>query len=1263
MIRFEFIPFSRSDRENMAEPAASPKIVAILKAADKPARRRRGRWWKRGFFLFLLVGIFGWFAPSIVATTELRNQLPKLLLPDFPGSLELGEASLNWNAPIVLRNVRLSDLDGQSLLDVRQFSTNETLWTLVTQRGNLGTVKFVEPVIRVSMNDNDSNLEQFLTKLIGERTHLGNRMPDVAIEIENGRVELSHPASNRNSTIDQISLRLVSTNGGMDEVDLVIGNPPASGGDAVATDWIAARYGGPIEGGKNEPAIVANQAALEDTTAIAPESPTNNDSASKSANTRHAVLRASHWKLDRLGPVVARFVPNAELGGELTANATIGLALTATGLDWDWNGTVTVQHLLVAGIAAMQRDRFALDQVTVAGRVATTQERLAMHDFKVMTDIAELTATGDISLDIRSNKPMNELVHSLLSDEDYHINGHVDLKKLAALLPQTLRIREGIEITSGDIRVQLVGAEVQGVRRWSGVSEIAGLHAIKQGQQISWDQPITARMNAHRDQKSIVIDFADCKSDFLQVAGKGTLDDASFTASGNLSNLLQNVEQFVDLGIDQLTGQMKARGEVRRHDDQHVESTATILLDDFAYVVSNNSVWREKHFELSLTGTALTDQTSKLVQIDKGEIHLNSGPDSFDLILQQPIDLTSSSPIYVAAAKLKGGLPSWQNRLRPFANLQNWNFVGTVNCEANLQADSQHLDVGQLTVGLQDLVAEGPGWLIKEPEVKLETAGKWQMSSQKWKSPKLALTGKSLTLQITDLDCKFDHNRLTGLSGAAAYRADLVQLSSWRNLAIESPSYYLVGSLTGTANVIQRDQQLAGELDVTVEKLVVAGQGTGTNGQPQWIALWKEPQLKVTGKCAYDKVVDALMLDSVQVDVDGLTMGAKGKLSECYANQRIDLTGDLAYDWDALSKRFGPTVGQNIQVSGKDRRSFSMTGSLAGRSRGSDSNRPTGIQAAPVSLGAVSDSAASNRPNISSESLVDISGQAGLGWTAANLYGITAGAGEISARMEQGVCRFLPLDVAVNDGRLHATPTIFFDRDPFMLELPTEKLIDRVSLSRELCRNSLKFIAPMLADSTEVEGKISVDVRGASLPLNAILSGTGDGVLSIHGAQAKPGALAEQLIGAINQVRSILKRQQVGDPKTDQVWLDLPEQEIPFKLEQGRIYHDGLTLIVSNVAVKTRGSVGVDESLNLIAEIAIKDEWLGDKLVAGLKGKSIQIPIIGTMSRPQIDPSIFESLAQQIGGSAIEGLLQDKIGDGLDGLINKGLDQLFKGKK
>ena len=292
-----------------------------------------------------------------------------------------------------------------------------------------------------------------------------------------------------------------------------------------------------------------------------------------------------------------------------------------------------------------------------------------------------------------------------------------------------------------------------------------------------------------------------------------------------------------------------------------------------------------------------------------------------------------------------------------------------------------------------------------------------------------------------------------------------------------------------------------------------------------------------------------------------------------------------------------------------------------------------------------------------------MSGQAGLGWTAANVYGIVAGPGDISAKLENGVCQFAPLDITVNEGKLHLTPTVHLESDPSLLVLPQEKVIDKIRLSPELCSGWLKFVVPALADSAQVEGKFSLDMQAASLPLSAPATGSVDATLAVHQVQVRPGPLALKIVSAIDQVQTIISRRPLGDLSQD-VWLEMPEQQIPFKLEQGRVHHQGMTFTVKNVAVKTSGSVGLDETLQLIAEIPVRNEWLGsNKVFAGLKGQSIQIPINGTLTSPQLDPRVLSNLTQQMGGTVIEGLLKDQVGDKLDGAINKGLDRLFGGKK
>ena len=122
-------------------------------------------------------------------------------------------------------------------------------------------------------------------------------------------------------------------------------------------------------------------------------------------------------------------------------------------------------------------------------------------------------------------------------------------------------------------------------------------------------------------------------------------------------------------------------------------------------------------------------------------------------------------------------------------------------------------------------------------------------------------------------------------------------------------------------------------------------------------------------------------------------------------------------------------------------------------------------------------------------------------------------------------------------------------------------------------------------------------------------------------------------------------------------------------MAEGRVAHQGAMFVFSDLVVRTSGSVGLDESLDLIAEIPIKDEWLASdgKLLGSLKGKSVQIPIRGTLTKPQLDNRVLAGLARDIGTSAVGSLLEEqlkgKVPDKLDGVLKQGLDQLFAPKK
>jgi hypothetical protein len=124
---------------------------------------------------------------------------------------------------------------------------------------------------------------------------------------------------------------------------------------------------------------------------------------------------------------------------------------------------------------------------------------------------------------------------------------------------------------------------------------------------------------------------------------------------------------------------------------------------------------------------------------------------------------------------------------------------------------------------------------------------------------------------------------------------------------------------------------------------------------------------------------------------------------------------------------------------------------------------------------------------------------------------------------------------------------------------------------------------------------------------------------------------------------------------SDVEWLMLPQQDVPVELNSGRVYHRGLQIMVRDTTLVSTGSVGVDQTIALLVEVPIRDEWVAkDRLLSGLRGQTLKIPIGGTVSQPQVDKRVLEQLAAQFINNAAGQLLENE--------LQKGLDKLFRPK-
>ena len=163
-------------------------------------------------------------------------------------------------------------------------------------------------------------------------------------------------------------------------------------------------------------------------------------------------------------------------------------------------------------------------------------------------------------------------------------------------------------------------------------------------------------------------------------------------------------------------------------------------------------------------------------------------------------------------------------------------------------------------------------------------------------------------------------------------------------------------------------------------------------------------------------------------------------------------------------------------------------------------------------------------------------------------------------------------------------------------------LIDDLELTPEIGNDILKFIAPVLADASSVEGNFSLSIEEARLPLSDLSSAHIEGILKIHSVH----------VGANNLVKQILMG--IGLPGSIQL---IEENPVHFKMADGAVWHQGLRFEVGTLSVETSGYVGLDQSLDLVATVTLPDLGKRDSpLVDSLSQRQIEIPIHGTLSAP-----------------------------------------------
>ena len=140
-------------------------------------------------------------------------------------------------------------------------------------------------------------------------------------------------------------------------------------------------------------------------------------------------------------------------------------------------------------------------------------------------------------------------------------------------------------------------------------------------------------------------------------------------------------------------------------------------------------------------------------------------------------------------------------------------------------------------------------------------------------------------------------------------------------------------------------------------------------------------------------------------------------------------------------------------------------------------------------------------------------------------------------------------------------------------------VFNHTPITPPMCRDLLKFIAPVLAEATEVNGSLSIELDQWRIPLAAPQQAKGSGRLKVDSLHVAGGPLAEKISG-------LLQTRPLGAGLVD-------NSVVTFSMADGRAAHRDLAFHLGDVVVATHGSVGLDQSLDMRADISLPGKLLG----------------------------------------------------------------------
>jgi translocation and assembly module TamB len=1164
----------------------------------KSRRPSRSGWVVRIFFLIFLffVGLLA-LAPTLLSSASLANAAIARFAGLQPLRVSVGGLSVGWISPVSLANLRVEDQEGNHLVKIERVSTEKGLLGWLMSPYHLGIVQVDGVEADLIIQPGTSNLEEALAGFSSPQsessTNRSIQMPTGSISINNASLRLSERGRAERWLVDvpTLNVDLPTANQLFGPIELKASIVETSGTVANSQGHFKVQARHTADGSIELRARLDNLClqAWDVLSSRLPEIPVMHMNGWASGMLAGSAIDAEHWTFEFQQFQVDRF--------EMLAPELIGPSPAR------------------------------LHGISGVARATLNNSWLQITDTSLVCDV------GSINLSAAMPWPVDvpTLQEPFIRGGAFTSEGNIDLPQLVQAAQSLLPIREDIQLISGNAKFlasQQLGESQQKDAQLK--LTFSDVRATNGEQSINWNDPLVVQLTAQQAGGSPQFGVV-AQAEFCDVAGWGTFENGQFSGTADLDLLHQRLNQFMDLPVSQMAGSAQLQLSWSMDSQRQVAAKGDLKTTPILIASSLGGETREPAWTGDFTAAIELDPEGLPVLINQLHLELIAPDEQLVLDIHEPFRLKSQqddsrkAPAAFSVA-IQGDLANWKRRGWVWlSEPPDADVSGKIQMAVSGRMGVDQVQISQANWDLKPVAFRLSDWAFAEPQLIGNFKG--NIDSIDWtrlQVDQLTVQANSFWVVARDESTPDGQAR----SGQARWMLDLQRLSqNLREASAGMPSaqeslaaFSGSGTSQGELKWLVNNSGASFQVQGTAENLVVYDLSPQN---PTPTTLWAEPLINLSLNGYWSADSGGVQLSDIQARTPWASYQGQLTYRPLELLNELKISGQAAYDAAQLTKKLEPSIGRNIQLFGQQNMPIDVLWQW------------------------------SNDPSFTGSKLSGLNANARLGWTSARVVGIEVGAADVPISINSGVM-VSRAEIPVSGGVLRWDVQSDLTQEDLTVEQKPMTVLENVAITPEMCGGWLKYVAPLLAEATSIDGRLSLTLDEAKFSPGDLKRQTVQGKLVMHRAEVGPGPLANELTGLIRQIDA-LRRAEPGQAvsSTNRAWIQLPSQQISFRMVDGKVYHRDLRMEMGDVALTTSGAVDTEGGLDMRVSLPIPDVWADrGPVLATLRGQTLQFPVRGTVARPQLDASMLGQFGRQALEGAAQGLLQQG--------INRGLERLFR---